>query len=423
MGIRIKSIKLRNFRSFRELDLPLSNFNVIVGANASGKSNFISVFSFLKNLIESGIDDAISLLGGIEYLRNIYLHDINNITVEIEIEASEEALIGTFPLKENFGISPKEMFYRLEISAVENQGEYIINEEVVRIYFNIFNLKEGGKIKKNEGTKNAEITITRKDGTLTFESSNLDDIFKQQFLLDGSRFSDLEISQTRSILNAGISSPLIFIIFNQILNGIRLYEINPKPPKEFSRISGKSELERDGKNLILILKRILGDKKKEEKLTELIKDFLPFIDKISIDKLADKYISANIKEVFSSRKSLPASLMSDGTINIIALIIILFFEDNPIVIIEEPEGNIHPYLISKVVEMMKDVANRYNKQIIITTHNPEIVKFAGIENLYLMKRDKNGFSTVSKAQKSEQTQIFLQNDMGLDELFIQKLLE
>ena len=66
---------------------------------------------------------------------------------------------------------------------------------------------------------------------------------------------------------------------------------------------------------------------------------------------------------------------------LIALIIVLYFEDKHIVIIEEPDRYIHPHLISKVIEMMKDASR--NKQIIITTHNPEVVKHTDIENILL----------------------------------------
>jgi predicted ATPase len=118
---------------------------------------------------------------------------------------------------------------------------------------------------------------------------------------------------------------------------------------------------------------------------------------------------------------LPASLISDGTINITALIIALFFEKKPLTIIEEPERNIHPYLISKVVEMMKDASN--NIQILVSTHNPEIVKLADLENLLLISRDKEGFSVISRPSEKENVKTFLKNEIGIEELYIQNLLE
>jgi predicted ATPase len=90
-------------------------------------------------------------------------------------------------------------------------------------------------------------------------------------------------------------------------------------------------------------------------------------------------------------------------------------------IIEEPERNIHPYLISKVVDLMKDASNK--RQIIITTHNPEIVKYAGLENLLLIRRDEAGFSTICKPAATKELQSFLGDDLGLDDLYVQNLLE
>ena len=43
----IRRLKVSNFRSFNELDVELGDFNVLIGANASGKSNFIEIFRFL----------------------------------------------------------------------------------------------------------------------------------------------------------------------------------------------------------------------------------------------------------------------------------------------------------------------------------------------------------------------------------------
>ena len=44
----IKRIKVSNFKSFDAVDLELSKFNMVIGANASGKSNFIQAFKFFE---------------------------------------------------------------------------------------------------------------------------------------------------------------------------------------------------------------------------------------------------------------------------------------------------------------------------------------------------------------------------------------
>ena len=74
-----------------------------------------------------------------------------------------------------------------------------------------------------------------------------------------------------------------------------------------------------------------------------------------------------------------------------------------------------------MVSMMKDASR--NKQIIITTHNPEIVKHVDIDSLLLVSRDKDGFSKIYKPADISEIQTFLKNDIGVDELYVQNLLE
>lgn len=62
------------------------------------------------------------------------------------------------------------------------------------------------------------------------------------------------------------------------------------------------------------------------------------------------------------------------------------------------------------------------KQIIITTHNPETIRYVSLEDILLVSRDKDGFSTISKPSKSEQVKNFLQHEIGIAELFAQDLL-
>ena len=148
---------------------------------------------------------------------------------------------------------------------------------------------------------------------------------------------------------------------------------------------------------------------------------LPFVDDLEVEKFTDKSLFFKLREIYTKNQYLPASMLSDGTINITLLIIALYFEQKLLTIIEEPERNLHPGLISKVVEMMEDASR--NKQIIVTTHNPEMIKHVNKENILLVSRDKDGFSQISRPAKKKEVKVFLENDMGIDELFVQNLLE
>jgi AAA15 family ATPase/GTPase len=46
----ISELKIRNFKSLESVDLKLGHFNLLVGANASGKSNFLDALHFLQGV-------------------------------------------------------------------------------------------------------------------------------------------------------------------------------------------------------------------------------------------------------------------------------------------------------------------------------------------------------------------------------------
>ena len=176
----------------------------------------------------------------------------------------------------------------------------------------------------------------------------------------------------------------------------------------------------DGSNLTIVLNNIMRVKEDRRRFLNLFRDLLPFIHDINMERAVDKSIFFRLYEKYAEKKGLPAFLISDGTVNIIALIIALYFQQKQVVIIEEPERNVHPYLISRVIDMFREVSK--NKQVLATTHNPEMVKHADLENILFIARDDKGFSRITKPADSDEIKIFLENEMGIDDLFVQNLL-
>ena len=178
------------------------------------------------------------------------------------------------------------------------------------------------------------------------------------------------------------------------MEDIAIYDFDPKLPKKAMPITAKAELEEDGSNLAIVLKRIMEDESAKRNFANLLQDLLPFVVDLDVERFADKSLLFSLREKFAENKPVPASFISDGTINVAALIVALYFEKKPVAIFEEPERNVHPHLISRIVGMMKEASQR--KQVIVTTHNPEVVKNADIADVHLVSRDADGFSTITK---------------------------
>ncbi|MGP3778321.1 AAA family ATPase [Halanaerobium saccharolyticum] len=422
----IKKIKVSNFKSFKELEIDLNQFNVLVGANAAGKSSFIQIFDFIRDIIKSGLSNAISMQGGVEYLRNINIGDQQPLYMEIifdrpNIQKIEKESENNILFREAY-----ESRYQFKIDF--NGEDFKVVEDQLTLKFKYYQIKKQNRTaeKKNEEKEMGEIILTllkenngleikiNKDTLKTDQIKVTKDNILPSFL------EEIKLSDRELILE----TPFAFIVersIKEILGGISIYNINPLLSKKATPITGKAELEEDGENLAIVLKNIIEDQAKARKFSNIVKDILPFVENIDIEKFADKSLLFKLKEEYSKKDYIPASILSDGTISTIALIIALYFEDKKIAIIEEPERNIHPHLISKLVDMFIDASKK--KQILITTHNPELIKYIDLDDLFLVHRDQEGFSKISKPVEKEEVRVFLENDMGIDDLYIQNLLE
>ena len=416
----IKRIEVKNFKSFKELKIDLGKFNVIIGANASGKSNFVHIFEFLRDITSSGLDNAISMQGGVEYLRNMNIGASKPLSIKV-VSDKEFGLLGRRTKMGLIGIKTYEVTYEFALKFNKKGSGFKIVKDELSQKCKFFKLeRKGKKIEEKEILGEGEILISRSNGRVKIDLNippkvplKKEDIFPS-FLRE-------EKLPEHTLL---LETPYFFIPpLEGIFSEISIYDFDPKLPKKATPITGKAELEEDGNNLSIILKNITENREKRRKLFNLVKDLLPFVEDVDVEKFADKSLLFKLKESYFKTQYLPASLISDGTINMTALIVALYFEEKPFIIIEEPERNIHPSLISKVVGMMKDASQTQKKQIVVTTHNPEFVKYAGLENILLVSRNEAGFSTISRPADKEEVKTFLKNDIGIEELYIQNLLE
>ena len=202
---------------------------------------------------------------------------------------------------------------------------------------------------------------------------------------------------------------------------IGVYNFDLKLAKLATQIKGASELEPDGANLAIVMKNIMEDSDNQNMFSNLIADVLPFVQSVGTTNLLDRSVILMQTENYFKDKSIPATLISDGTINVTALLCALYFQSNSLIIIEEPERNIHPSLIAKIANMLKDASNK--KQIIATTHSTEIIKHIDVENLLLIRRDKSGNSKIIKPGDQAVAQKFLENNIDVRELYVQNMLD
>lgn len=421
----IKHLSVTNFKSFEQLDISLDKLNIVVGANASGKSNLIAIFEFLRNIAKHGLDNAISMEGGVEYLRNTRIGTANDLCLGITYEPEAGYVIrGEKPLL--IGVKVREATYEFALRFQRGPKGFKVSKDKLDLKYDFVRLERKGRGKKRqeiqekESLGSGETTLAIQNGRIGLNINLPDGLRRYKDEIVPSFFLREERFPGDMLL---LESSLYEFVhrFENPLGQITIYDFDPRLPKRAVSITGKTELEENASNLSIVLMNIVQNKEAKRKFLNFISDLLPFVDDLRVQRFADKSLLFTLREKYVDKSPyLPASFLSDGTVNIAALVIALYFEHKPLLIVEEPERNIHPRLISRVVNMLEEVAK--NKQIIVTTHNPEIVKHTSVENLLLISRNEHGFSTVSKPSENEEVKLFLKHELGMDDLYVQDLL-
>lgn len=106
---RLQHIKLKGFRSIRELDLDLAPLNVLIGANGAGKSNFISFFKFMNKLLDKDLQLYVAQQGGANSL--LYFGRKTTEAIEVDLGFNPYSYdISLVPTKDDRLVFEREVF-------------------------------------------------------------------------------------------------------------------------------------------------------------------------------------------------------------------------------------------------------------------------------------------------------------------------
>ena len=90
----ITRLRLKNWRNFRDVDVPLGPRAYIIGANAAGKSNLLDVFRFMRTVAQregGGLQKAMKDRGGMSKLRSLHARSDPEVRIDVEISESPDS--------------------------------------------------------------------------------------------------------------------------------------------------------------------------------------------------------------------------------------------------------------------------------------------------------------------------------------------
>jgi predicted ATPase len=129
------------------------------------------------------------------------------------------------------------------------------------------------------------------------------------------------------------------------------------------------------RNLEKVLKRILSDKNKQDEIIEWLQILIPGFDRIEIS--SDTISDSDNLLIYENQHTQPFTrkLISDGTLNIIALLTAVYQSDEPqFLCIEEPENGLNPKVVKKLVSFFRQQCEEKGHYIWLNTHSQTLVR-------------------------------------------------
>ncbi len=383
-------IEIDGFKTFDTFSLDVPAFSVILGANASGKSNFFDAVQLLARLAEHDLRSAISALRG-EPLELFRLKPGGEPSDRISLAA--EVLLPpnvTDPWGARVDTKHSRVRYEVEIRRRQDKRGFerlvVSRESAVPIG------RQADSWYRSSSTafRKAHLRYTRHVPWLTTERDSGATSFqvRQDGRAGRARPADAaEATVLSSIRSAEF--PHLFALGEE-LRSWRLLQLNPFLLRQPSPITAPTRLQADGSNLAAVLARIEGETRTQSRphgnLAEIVAELaglIPSVSHLSIDHDQQKReyrltLKMGEEPPFSSR------VASDGTLRVLALLTFLYDPQYPgPLFFEEPENGIHPLRLKAMISRLRELAtsNRAKevdpseplRQIVMNSHSPVVL--------------------------------------------------
>lgn len=379
----LKTVKIENYKSVVNQTLDLGRFNVMIGANGCGKSNLLEAIA-LAGLSSSG-----ALLPELFESRGIRLSDYR--FMRSAFEEVDKEFIGVLVETSDGDKSKYKIHYNTELKPA--QWEDVV-EEGVKTMLSL--LRE----------HKADTSVESFQNDPRFES--LKYYFKRMYQDDDSK--DLSISFKETADN-------MFVYYRPHVNGLKnfiIYSLEESALRSLDQMPG-TVLGRTGKGLLPYLK-VLSKTEVGRKVLSEVKENLQVIDwfedlemletgfsQDSTLKLKDCYVDEHL-DFFDQRSANEAFLY-------LLFFFTLFISDETpsFFAIDNIESSLNPKLCKVVISKLAELAEKHDKQVILTTHSPFVLdgldEITEQKRLFVVNRNTDGYTVVNQIKENKSKSI------------------
>lgn len=331
----IQSFSIENFKSFRKATLPLSPLTLLIGANASGKSNAIEAIQLLSWLgsrrpldellydLYDVREEGLSLRGGPKDLGSAG----SDISLGCEVAETPDSPLLTFSI--SLGVTEEGLRITAERASIGSTAQY----------------------------------DSRDDAQAPWNTKNP----------IGALLRDLRQKYSEAVM----SLPQL----ESALSSIFFLDPDPRRMRGYS-FAQEKRLKRDGSALSSVLRQLTEEDGEKARILDLIRS-LPEqdISDISYVETPRGEVMVQLHETFGG-KAVPrdAALLSDGTLRVLAVAAALFsIPEGSVLIVEEIDNGVHPSRAEKLLSDVQKIARERSLRVLLTTHNPALLDALPLE--------------------------------------------
>ncbi len=422
---KIQGFRVRNFKVLKDVTLgrlwerqeneTLTDMTAVIGKNGVGKSALFDAFGFLFDALKSGVESACDARGrgGFGRIRS----QGETGPIEFELYYKEDA-------------NARPLTYEVAIDVDEFGRPYVLREglwqrptgvsyERPAVYL-IFG---GGKGFVFTGEE-VGIVIDPSEEKLDFKT-----LVALNIAEDSSESEIIELDDRRRLGIAALGAlkqhPRI-AAFRRFIEGWYLSYFTPDAARSLPLAGPQPHLNIHGDNLGNVVQFMEREHPQRfETILQGIAEKIPGIDRIDTEKTSDgrlllRFNDRGFEDPFYAQQ------MSDGTLKLFAYLLLL--EDPtppPFLCIEEPENGLYHKLLETLVDEFRAHASGPGggSQVFVTTHQPYFVDALNPEEVWILEKEADGFSTIHRASEDPLVKNLVEEGLPLGGLWYSDYLD
>lgn len=417
----ISELKIRNFKSLESVDLKLGHFNLLVGANASGKSNFLDALRFLQRVGNGFRLDEI-LDGKPPSATSLRWQGIRGGAKFVTFRMPD----GTSALETSFQVrisncgpierSTEDLIYNLSFDTENGAPNY--DDELVTRGDKVLVKSELGR------TAKAKSNTPLPENVLDLSKVNLLSLLASTDII--AERAGLAVKQMGKQDKEKNEGDLLIEEVTSISRDFRNMQFLDPIPSVLRDYSSKVErMSESGEGFAALIHEIDSGGSKPA-LLEWLKELRPdeVDDILALEGLNNDFM-VTVKE---GKKEFRAPVLSEGTLRFIALAAAFFQPSMPkVLVIEEIEKGLHPSRLRLLLELMRSQSKRTGTQVFATTHSPTLLNWLTEEDrktTFVCTRDaESGATKMRSLAEVPRLEELIKKNYNLDQLFEEGWLE